>query len=115
MQRETTRESSPAECVARVLGSPRACREDGSAGAWEQLVLQRCHAINTEFAVPLPFIEVQATAKSISRWIWRNFTEADYRARQTHRGSIMSEKKREANRIRATKFDLNTALAMAAL
>ena len=57
-----------------------------TAGAWEQLVLQRCHAINTEFAVPLPFIEVRATAQSISRWIWRNFTEADYRARQAHRG-----------------------------
>ncbi len=27
VQRETTREPSPAECVARVLGSPRACRE----------------------------------------------------------------------------------------
>ncbi len=80
MQRETTRESSPAECVARVLGSPRACREDGSAGAWEQLVLQRCHAINTEFAVPLPFIEVWATAQSISRWILA----------QLHRGRLPS-------------------------
>jgi len=79
-----------------VLGSPRACREDGSAGAWEQLVLQRCHAINTEFAVPLPFIEVRATATSVSRWIWRNFTEEDYRARQAHRGSIMTEKRRQA-------------------
>ncbi len=90
----------------------------GTVGAWEQLVLQRCHAINTEFAVPLPFIEVWATAQSISRWIWRNFTEADYRARQAHRGhlggTVMSEKKREANRIRATKFDLTTALTMAA-
>ena len=27
VQRETTREPSPAECVARVLTSPRACRE----------------------------------------------------------------------------------------
>ncbi len=93
-----------------------------TANAWEQLVLQRCHAINTEFAVPLPFIEVRATAQSISRWIWRNFTEADYRARQAHLGTlggkasskVMSEKKREANRIRATKFDLTTALTMAA-
>ncbi len=86
---------------------------NGSAGAWEQLVLQRCHAINTEFAVPLPFIEVRATARSISRWIWRNFTEADYRARQAHLGmlggkassTVMTEKKREANRVRATKVD----------
>jgi len=27
VQRETTREPSPAECVTRVLASPRACRE----------------------------------------------------------------------------------------
>jgi len=67
-----------------------------TAGAWEQLVLQRCHAINTEFSSPLPFIEVRATAQSISRWIWRNFTEQDYRARQTQRGRIMSEKRRQA-------------------
>ncbi len=94
----------------------------GTAGAWEQLVLQRCHAINTEFGSRLPFIEVRATAQSISRWIWRNFTEADYRARQAHLGTlggkasskVMSEKKREANRIRATKFDLTTALALVA-
>ncbi len=27
VQRQTTREPSPAECVTRVLASPRACRE----------------------------------------------------------------------------------------
>jgi len=42
-------------------------------GAWEKLVLQRCHAINTEFAAPLPFTEVATTNQSVSRWIWRNF------------------------------------------
>jgi len=62
-------------------------------------------AINTEFPHPLPFTEVIATAQSISRWIWRNFTEEDYRALQSHRGRTMTEKKREANRVRATKYD----------
>ncbi len=110
--------------TARTWAYPQWWRQrHGTAGAWEQLVLQRCHAINTEFSSPLPFIEVRATAQSISRWIWRNFTEADYRARQAHLGTlggkasskVMTEKKREANRIRATKFDLTTAVAMAAL
>ncbi len=45
----------------------------GGMGAWEKLVLQRCHAINTEFAAPLPFTEVATTNQSVSRWIWRNF------------------------------------------
>jgi len=87
-----------------------------TASAWEQLVLQRCHAINTEFGSRLPFIEVRATAQSVSRWIWRNFTEEDYRARQAHRGhlggTVMSEKKREANRVRATKADRAVALKL---
>ncbi len=81
----------------------------GAQDAWLQLIVQRCHAINTEFTVPLPFTEVQATAHSIGKWIWRNFTVEDFLARQAHRGSkggkIMTEKKREANRQRATKFD----------
>lgn len=41
---------------------------------------QRCHAINTEFADPLPFAEVRATAHSVGKWIWRNLDEVAYRA-----------------------------------
>ncbi|USI93072.1 replication initiation protein [Rhodococcus pyridinivorans] len=84
---------------------------------WLQLVLQRCHAVNTEFTDPLPFVEVRATAYSIGKWIWRNFDETTFRARQAARGSkggkVMTEAKREANRKRATKFDLATALEYA--
>ncbi len=89
----------------------------GTASAWEQLVLQRCHAINTQFNAPLPFLEVAATAQSIARWIWRNFTEQDYRERQAHRGhrggKAMTERKRAANRARATKIDPARLLAAA--
>ena len=81
----------------------------GTQTTWEHLVLHRCRAINTEFPHPLPFTEVHATAQSISRWIWRNFTEEAYRARQAHLGQkggkVMTAKKWEANRIRATKYD----------
>ncbi len=66
------------------------------------LVLQHCHAINTQFADPLPFVEVRATAHSIGKWIWRNFDEVAYRARQAHLGSkggkVMTPAKIEANR-----------------
>jgi hypothetical protein len=71
----------------------------------------------TEFADPLPFVEVRATAYSIGTWIWRNFDEATFRARQAARGSkggkVMTPAKREANRTRATEFDLATALEYA--
>lgn len=81
----------------------------GTLDAWLTLILQRCHAINTEFADPLPFVEIRATAGSIGKWIWRNYTEEEYRARQAHRGSkggkVMTPAKIEANRKRATKFD----------
>ncbi|WP_342339020.1 MULTISPECIES: replication initiation protein [unclassified Rhodococcus (in: high G+C Gram-positive bacteria)] len=89
----------------------------GTIDQWLQLVLQRCHAVNTEFADPLPFVEVRATAQSIGKWIWRNFDEENYRARQAERGrrggKVVTPAKIEANRRRATKFDLATALELA--
>ncbi|WP_072691686.1 replication initiation protein [Rhodococcus marinonascens] len=78
---------------------------NGTVDQWLQLVLQRCHAINTQFADPLPFVEVQATAHSIGKWIWRNFDEEEFRARQSARGKIVTPAKIEANRARATRFD----------
>ncbi|MFH9952519.1 primase C-terminal domain-containing protein, partial [Streptomyces luteogriseus] len=90
---------------------------NGTADQWLRLVLQHCHAVNTEFADPLPFVEVRATAYSIGKWIWRNFDEAAYRARQAHLGrkggKVMTPAKIEANRKRATKFDLATAMEYA--
>lgn len=87
---------------------------DGGVDAWLTLVLQRCHALNTEFADPLPFVEVRATAHSIGKWIWRNFDEIAYRARQAELGrkggKVVSPAKAEANRVRRTKVDRTLAL-----
>ncbi len=86
----------------------------GTAEAWIRLVLQRCHAINTEFADPLPFVEVRATAHSVGKWIWRNFDEVAYRARQGEvgrkGGRVVSPAKIEANRQRRIKIDRTLAL-----
>jgi hypothetical protein len=98
----------------------------GTMNAWDKIVLQYCHHINTQFAAPLPLVEIQATSQSISRWIWRNFDETKFRALQAHRGQkggriggqkggriggkVVTEAKREANRKRATKLNVTLAL-----
>lgn len=102
---------------------------EGLQADWETAVLQRCHALNTEFSAPLPFTEVQATSRSVARWVWRNFDETTFRERQAARGAlggrvvteakreanrergrIVTEAVREANRKRATKIDRAKAL-----
>jgi len=87
--------------------------------------VQHCHAVNTQFTAPLggplPFTEVQSTAASIAGWVWDNFDTDRFREQQRHRGhkggkvsaKVMTAKKRAANRRRATKFDLTTALELA--
>ncbi len=74
---------------------------DGPARDWELAVLQQCRTINDTFANPLPFAEVQATTRSIGRWVWRNFTTDTrdaFLATQSRRGKAMTPAKRAANR-----------------
>lgn len=85
----------------------------GPLDDWEQACVQRCHAVNSEFEQgaggPLPFSEVQATARSIARWTWRNFLPFDQLQAQRgarNAGRPVSPAKREANQRRATKYDL---------
>jgi len=41
---------------------------------WQEAVLGRLEALNAQFPAPLPFSEVRAIAKSISRWTWQRTT-----------------------------------------
>lgn len=45
----------------------------GSYTAWAVDVLSKAESFNT-FRIPLPFSEIKATAKSVSRYCWQRFT-----------------------------------------
>jgi hypothetical protein len=55
-----------------------------SADAWHVAVLQQAAQFN-DFAVPLPFAEVKATAKSVARWTWQRFNYASFSEVQRRR------------------------------
>ena len=95
------------------------------ATEWEQVVHAYTHdrnlvVIGDQFTRgPLADLEVLHLARSISRWTWRNIerTFQAEQARRGHNGGVVggkstspakratSEAKREANRVRRTKFD----------
>ncbi|WP_063057290.1 replication initiation protein [Nocardia salmonicida] len=89
---------------------------NGTQMEWEHMVLDYClREVNDAFGYPLPFSEVLATSRSISRWIWRNFSEEGFREMQSTRGKIMTEKRQAAivatNRRRA----IDRSMVLAAL
>jgi Replicase family/Primase C terminal 1 (PriCT-1) len=55
---------------------------------WMAAVMSQAVAYN-DFAVPLPLSEVKATAKSVAKWTWQNYTgrmsDADFSALQSKR------------------------------
>ena len=51
---------------------------------------------NAQYSNPLPLAEVRATAASISRWVWKRFNPAEFRAIQSKRGSRKGAETRAA-------------------
>lgn len=64
--------------------------------AWYSACLERATSYNT-FPAPLPFTEIKATARSVSKWVYRNFSARSFAAVQAARG----RKSGEARRARA--------------
>ncbi len=65
----------------------RECWRPGGEKAWQAMVIARCEMINSQFPNPLGIRESDAVAKSISKWVWSNFTPSKFRSIQAHRGA----------------------------
>ncbi|MHB8211639.1 MAG: replication initiation protein [Acidithiobacillus sp.] len=65
---------------------------------WAKLILERLEGINGQFQAPLPFSEVKATAKSISKWTWVNMTPGGLQEliQRTHTSGLQAERGRKA-------------------
>lgn len=80
---------------------------------WEEVAYTYALAVNAGSTTPLSEAEVGHTARSVARWVWRNFSAEKFSAIQAARGRkggqkggrVVTEAKREANRRRATKID----------
>ncbi len=72
---------------------------------WESSCIKKAHSYNSEFYKPLPQSEVKATAKSVSKWVWNNFTGDKFSEIQRRRGD------KSAFARQSKRFDLiNTIL-----
>ncbi|MFP4147786.1 MAG: replication initiation protein [Halorhodospira sp.] len=62
---------------------------------WEKAVRDAALHRNGDFRMPLPEQEVGHVAKSIARWVWRNFSLEGFSAWQSRRGSKKGEERRK--------------------
>lgn len=82
--------------------SYRAINRDewGSPESWQAAVLHKATLYN-DFAVPLPFGDVKATAKSVARWVWENFSREDFlaiQAARSHKAALKRQAEAEEKR-----------------
>lgn len=60
-------------------------RNGASLEQWQSALVGQAELLN-DFATPLAFAEVKATAQSIAKWTWANFSDAAFAALQSARG-----------------------------
>lgn len=67
-------------------------RPDGFK-AWQSVVLEKAESLN-QFSEPLPYAEIKATAKSVAKWTWKNFTPKGFQeyVERTHTPEIQSKR-----------------------
>lgn len=54
---------------------------------WHRACMEKAETLNV-FATPLPHNEVQHTVKSVSKWVWRNFSHTQFSEIQSRRGKL---------------------------
>lgn len=63
---------------------------------WQRVVMQHCHAANSAFPEPLPFSEVTATARSISKWVRSTFvSKKEWHAAQGRQSGVVRRAARD--------------------
>ncbi len=67
---------------------------------WQSRVISEALEVNQKFEIPLPFMEVKSTARSIARWSWKRITEEDFSKIQSARRAIKPKVKQEITKLR---------------
>lgn len=72
--------------------------------AWQSAVLEKAESLN-QFAEPLPYAEIKATAKSVAKWTWQNFTPKGFKdyVERTHTPEIQAKRGNKSGQVRAEK------------
>ena len=78
----------------------------GGLKPWSETVLKVAEGFNS-FPEPLPTAEVRATAKSVSNWVWKNYTkrwsDEEFSQVQAARGRMSGAKRRHASKEKRAK------------
>lgn len=81
-------------------------RVSGGLKTWSETVLKVAGGLNS-FPEPLPMTEVRATAKSVSNWVWENYTkrwsDEEFSQVQAARGRMSGEKRGYASKEKREK------------
>lgn len=70
---------------------------DATLEYWIRALMTQAELINHNFTVPLSGAEVKAIVRSVAKWVWRTFTEDDFREIQRARGRRSGEKRRQGS------------------
>jgi len=70
---------------------------DKNYSQWAEIVFRQAQEYNSRFQNPLPFSEIKATAKSISKWVFNHFTPAEFSRIQSARiAKYNAQRRRES-------------------
>jgi len=89
----------------------RDCWAPDGLHRWSAVVLERLSALNGQFSEPLPFPEIKATAKSISKWTWTHITPDGLQEliKRTHTSEVQAERGRKGGMASTNQVEAGVA------